>query len=129
MKAQYAQAFLDVLKDGLPVETAITGLRTALAKKNHDKLLGSVLLEAVKTLEANKGVKQVIVKTAKSADVATLATQIKTAFLELGVEDGVPTKTIVDETLIGGFVATFDYQEYDRSYKKSLKNLYESIVN
>ena len=44
MKAQYSQAFLEVVKDGMSVEAALAGLRLALEKKNHTKLLAPVLL-------------------------------------------------------------------------------------
>ncbi len=128
MKTQYAQAFLEVVKDGMPVETALTGLRATLEKKSHSKLFAPVLLEVVRVLEAEKFAGQVVVKTAKAGDAAALKAQIGAALLELGVAKGVPVKSIIDETLVGGFVATFDYKEHDQSYKKALKSLYESII-
>jgi F0F1-type ATP synthase delta subunit len=62
------------------------------------------------------------------ADASTFAAQIKTVLAELGVKETTQVKEVVDETLIGGFIATFDYQEHDQSYKKALKSLYESIT-
>jgi F0F1-type ATP synthase delta subunit len=57
-----------------------------------------------------------------------LAAQIKAVLTELGLKENTEIKEVVDETIIGGFVATFDYKEHDRSYKKALKSLYESIT-
>jgi F0F1-type ATP synthase delta subunit len=129
MKTQYSQAFLEVVKDGMPVETALAGLRAALIKKNHSKLLAPVLLEVARVLEAEKFANQAVIKTAKEADHKALKTQIETVLAELGVSNDISVKTVVDETLVGGFVATFDYKEHDQSYKKSLTNLYKSITN
>jgi F0F1-type ATP synthase delta subunit len=128
MKTQYSQAFLEVVKDGMPVETALAGLRAALTKKNHSKLLAPVLLEVARVLEAEKFANQAVIKTAKEADHKALKTQIETVLAELGVSKDISVKTVVDETLVGGFVATFDYKEHDQSYKKSLKSLFESIT-
>jgi len=128
MKTQYSQAFLEVVKGRMPVDTALTGLKTALKKKNHSKLLAPVLLEVVRVLEAEKFANQAIVKTANQADHKTLKSSIEAVLVDLGVTKATPVKTTVDETLVGGFVATFDHKEYDQSYKKALKSLYESIT-
>lgn len=129
MKTQYSQAFLEVVKDGMAVETALTGLRTALIKKNHSKLLAPVLLEVVRVLEAEKFASSAVVKTATLADHKALKSQIDAVLKDLGVSKSIPVHTKVDETLVGGFVATFDYKEHDQSYKKTLTNLYKSITN
>lgn len=128
MKALYAQAFLEMLQEGTPVEAALTGLRSALEKKSHTKLYVPVLLEVQRVLEAKKGVKEAVVATASTASAKALKSQINVVLAELGVSKDIPVKTIVDETLVGGFVATFDYKEHDQSYKKSLKSLFESIT-
>ena len=129
MKTQYSQAFLQVVKDGMAVETALAGLRAALIKKNHTKLLAPMLLEVVRVLEAEKFANQVVVKTATLADQKTLKSQIDAVLKDLGVSKDILVHPTVDETLVGGFVATFDYKEHDQSYKKSLTNLYKSITN
>jgi F0F1-type ATP synthase delta subunit len=87
-----------------------------------------VLLEVARVLEAEKFANQAVIKTAKEADHKALKTQIETVLAELGVSKDISVKAVVDETLVGGFVATFDYKEHDQSYKKSLKSLFESIT-
>lgn len=128
MKTEYAQAFLQVLKDGMPVETALAGLKRALANKQHEKLLAPILLEVKRVLETDRGVAQAVVTVASNTQSAGLRSQIDATLKELGVEKDTQVKEVVDETLVGGFVATFDHKEYDHSYKTALKSLYESIT-
>jgi F0F1-type ATP synthase delta subunit len=128
MKHEYAQAFLKSLESGMAVDAAIAGLESAMEKKQHTKLFGAVLLEVLRVLETEKGTKQAVVAVAKSTDMKSLKPAIEAALAELGVSKDTPVKEVVDEALVGGFVATYDYKEHDASYKKSLKSLYESIV-
>lgn len=128
MKTQYAQAFLEMIQEGMSVETALTGLHTALAKKNYSKLLVPILLEVQRVLEAQKDAKQARVATASTTDAKVLKAKITEALKTLGIEKSTVVKEVVDETLVGGFVATFDYKEYDQSYKRTLKSLFESIT-
>ena len=83
----------------------------------------------LRVLEAEKFANKAIVKTATKADTAALKSQIDTALNGLGVKMNTPVQNVVDETLVGGFVATFDYKEYNQSYKKALKSLFESITS
>ena len=96
--------------------------------KQHNKLLGSVLLEILRVLESKKSSTEAVVAVAHAADATTLKTAIENALTSLGVAKDTPVKEVVDETLIGGFVATYNHKEHDASYNKSLKSLYESIV-
>ena len=128
MKQQYVQAFLALIFEGMPVDTALTGLRDVLEKKHHTKLLAPVLLEVVRILEAKKDASGAVVALAHAADAEALSDKIKATLADMGVSKETAVKQVVDETLIGGFVATFDFKEYDQSYKKALTSLYESIT-
>lgn len=128
MKSDYVQAFLEVLQAGMPVDTALTGLKSTLERKNHMKLYAPVLLEVMRVLEADKDGKTAVVAVASAAQAKELKNQISDALTTLGVDKNAAVKETIDETLVGGFVATFDYKEHDQSYKKSLKNLFESIT-
>ncbi len=128
MKTEYAQAFLQVLKDGMAVETALTGLKRALVNNQHEKLLAPILLEVQRVLEAERGMTHAVVTVASNIQSAGLRSKIEATLKELGVEKDTPVKEMVDETIVGGFVATFDHKEYDHSYKTALKSLYESIT-
>lgn len=128
MKSDYVQAFLEVLQDGMPVDTALKGLKSTLERKNHTKLYAPVLLEVMRVLEADKDGKTAVVAVASVAQAKELKNQISDALTALGVDKNAAVKETIDETLVGGFVATFDFKEHDQSYKKSLKNLFESIT-
>lgn len=128
MKTEYAQALLATLEDGMSVDTALSGLKVALQKKHHEKLFAPVLLEVLRVLEAEKGTKTAEIRVAKTADLSALKSQIETTLQSLGVSSDTQVKEVVDETIVGGFVATYNYTEQDQSYKKALKSLYESIT-
>jgi F0F1-type ATP synthase delta subunit len=128
MKTEYAHALVAAINEGVSIDTALTGLKRALDRKHHSKLYAPVLLEVVRTLEANGGGTNAIVTVAKASDAAALKSAITAALAQLGTAKDTQVMEVVDETLIGGFVATYDYKEFDQSYKKALKSLYESIV-
>lgn len=128
MQNDYAQAFLAHIASGTSFDTALAGLVSVLTRRNHTKLLPSILRLVLRKLEAAKGTKRATVRVA-SATMSQADTAKLTAALEaLGVHEGTPTEEIVDETLIGGFVLQYNYHEQDHSYKRVLTNLYESIT-
>lgn len=128
MKTEYAQAFLATIQEGVSLDTALSGLRGALERKGHGKLYAPVLFEVLRVLEAEKGTKTAEIRVAFEKDFVTHKSHIETALQTLGVSKDTPVRKVVDETIVGGFVATYDYKEHDQSYKKALKSLYESIV-
>lgn len=128
MKSAYVQAFLELLKAGMSVDTALSGLKSTLERKNHLKLYAPVLLEVMRVLEADKDGKSATVAVASLAQAKVHASHISSALQALGVDKDTVVKETVDETLVGGFVATFDYKEHDQSYKKALTSLFESIT-
>ena len=128
MKTEYAQALVATINEGVLVNDALVGLQRTLERKHHGKLYASVLREAVRTLESNKGSTSAVVTVAKAADMEAQKDAIVAALEALGATSNTPVTEVVDESLIGGFVATFDYKERNQSYKKALKSLYESII-
>lgn len=128
MKNNYVQALLASLDEGMQIDTALSGLAATLRKNQHEKLLPSVLLEVLRVLEANKGELVAEVRVAKASDLQTLKSRIEATLQNLGVTRDTTVNEIVDETIVGGYVATYNFQEEDRSHKKVLKSLYESIT-
>jgi F0F1-type ATP synthase delta subunit len=128
MKQQYVQAVLASVREGLAVDAVLAGLRTTLAQRRHEKLLVPVLLEVLRMLEAEKGVDVAEVRVARAADLAILKSTIATTLADLGASPKTTVTEVIDDTIIGGFVATYNYQEKDQSYKTTLKSLYESIT-
>lgn len=128
MKAAYAEALIAVLDSGMPIEQALTGLLRAMKVKQHEKLYAPVLQEALRALEAKKGAKHAVVMVAHEGDKERLKADITSALALLGVPSKAEIVTSVNETLIGGFLVSYDGKERDGSYKKALKSLYESVI-
>jgi F0F1-type ATP synthase delta subunit len=128
IKHEYALAFLAAIEEGVPVDKAIAGLKEVLADAHHEKMLESVLIEDKQAIE--KADKEAIatISVAAQEDFAALKSEIDMALEKLGVTGEVQRKELVDPTLIGGFVASYNFKEFDASHKKSLKLLYESII-
>jgi F0F1-type ATP synthase delta subunit len=128
MQNDYAQAFLAHVATGASFDESLAGLVAVLQRRNHTKLLPSILRLVLRTLEAVKGVSTASVRVATAtmsdADKAKLTAALKA----LGVTEHTAVETVVDETLIGGFIAIFNHHEQDHSYKRTLTNLYESIT-
>lgn len=127
MQRAYTQAFLELLRSGTSIDTALGGLQRALKAKHHEKLYGAILAEALRLLTAEKGVQVAVVKKAPQLE-ADVARKIADVLKGLGAATDTEVREEIDATLIGGFVATFNYQEHDQSYKRVLKSLYESIT-
>jgi len=128
MQHYYAQALHASLRDGMSVEVALSRLTTVLQKKRHEKLLVPVLLEVVRILETQNGTDIAEVRVARSGDVTLLTSNIKTALANLGATGSTKVLEVIDKTLVGGFVTTYNYREQDESYKRILKSLYDSIT-
>lgn len=128
MHTDYANALLAHLASGTSFDAAMDGLVSVLERKHHTKLLPAILRLVLRTLEAEKGVLKATVRTAHASVSATDKAKIAEALTALGVTAETPTEEIVDETLIGGFIATYAHHEQDHSYKRALTNLYESIT-
>jgi F0F1-type ATP synthase delta subunit len=127
MKTEYAHAILQMIKEGVSVDTALSGLRAVLEKKGHNKLFVPILREALRIIQSEKDSIQAVVATARKEDDA-VQKQIEATLKALGVQENTSIKKVIDDTLIGGFVVTYEYKEYDQSYKKALRSLYESIT-
>jgi F0F1-type ATP synthase delta subunit len=128
MQREYTKAFLALIENGVTVDDALRGLRAVLEQARHEKLLGSILREALRELSGKTRANVVRLSLATEATESSAAAEIAVALRALGSSDTTPRFVEVDETLVGGFVATFNHQEYDQSYKRVLRSLYESIT-
>ncbi len=128
MQNDYAKAFMAHIASGASVDAALSGLVQVLKRRHHTKLLPTVLRIVLRTLEADAGLDRATIRFAREADRTALESEIARALASLGATTGVTTVEVVDETLIGGFVAQYAYREHDQSYKRALTNLYESIT-
>lgn len=125
MKDTYVQAILSLLADGVSVDTVLAQTRIVMERRGHTRLYESVLKTVAAKLEEQAATAGVSVKVAKAADADSPA--VKALIAELGANDA-PVATTIDESLIGGAVATYNYQCRDASYKTILENLYQTIT-
>jgi len=128
MKKDYVLAFLALIEDEVSIETALSGLQIVLKKRRHQKLLLPILRQVLLILVTKKGADEAQVVMADKNTDSRLLAEVKSALLKLGIHEDTTIKEKFDKTLIGGFVATYNYREYDYSYKRILKSLHESIT-
>lgn len=128
MKKNYSQALLALIEDGIPIETAISGLQNLLKKRRQQKLFLPVLKEVLQILSTRNVTDEAIVTLASEKISDKLQQKLKETLKTLGAGEETVITERVDKTLIGGFVATYNYKEYDQSYKSALKLLSDSIT-
>jgi hypothetical protein len=123
MKQAYVTAVVAMVPEGKPVETVLANTKAALDKKGHTRLWGAVLRGAVRELTHMLAANAPKIVLAKN-DAATLA-NAKAALVALQAEG--EAVVVVDETLIGGFIASAKHQIVDSSYKRALLDVYRKV--
>ncbi len=126
MKAQYVQAVVALVHEGVAIDTIVRGLRDTMSARRHLPLLRPVLERVVRVLEADDA-DRVIVSLARESDVEVLKVEIEASLRELAVEDK-SRMTHIDPSLVGGSVVRYRHQVVDKSYKQALVSLYRSIT-
>jgi F0F1-type ATP synthase delta subunit len=127
MKKHYISAVLELLLEGRDVDVVLKDLAGALERKGHQKLYSPILKGVVRILEEKKNSIASGIIVAQEADFERLKKAIGEALEEIGgtLKDA---HVAVDETLIGGFIATHKGKLINRSYKQKLVSLYRSIT-
>lgn len=126
MKNHYTAAVLELLQAGQEPATVVRGLQTILKKRGHEQLLPMILRAVVRQLEAGKGEEVIVVTVAKEADAQKLKAEIEAALNTLSAKE--EPAIAVDDTIIGGFIATTNTKVLDQSHKHKLVKLYRSIT-
>ena len=126
MKDSYLQAVLALLNEGKDPKEVVAGLKKTMQLHGHEPLLRSVLKGVIRVLEAGRHDRTKIT-VARESDAKKHAEAIKRAMSEVGTtaED---SDTIIDETIIGGFVVEANAQIVDASYKHKLLYLYQNLT-
>lgn len=127
MEKVYVHAVMELLEGGSNIETVLGNLRIVMEKRGHAKVLPTVLRAVVRALEQGGAESVATITVAREADATALTADIKAALTALGA-DGAHT-TIVDDTIIGGLIATYNHRQIDQSYRTKLLNLYQAITN
>lgn len=127
MEKVYVQAVVELLASGSDIETVLGNLRAVMTARGHVKALPTVLGAVVRTLEEQSDTAVPSITIARESDASALAGEIKTALNTLGAK-GAHTVT-VDDSIIGGIIATHNHRQIDQSYRTKLVTLYQSITN
>ncbi|MBX9906409.1 F0F1 ATP synthase subunit delta [Patescibacteria group bacterium] len=121
----YRDATLRALASGTSPEVVLSGLQKTLARRGHTKLYGAVLKEVLASLSKKEADGIAIILLARKEDEGTYAEAIK-AFVHTAHATG--TRIVVDESIVGGFIAQTTTTKRDQSYKGSLVALYRSLT-
>ena len=124
MKDSYIAAALQAIQTGTDPETVVSGLRATLARRGHSSLYKKVLEGVLRGISVEQQNTRLFV--ASDTDAVKHKEAITQALQSLKADPATPA--IVDETLIGGFVAERNNVRLDASYKTKLIDLYRSIV-
>lgn len=125
MQQDYATALLAQLHSGQPIDRALENLKQLLKQRDHLKLLPTILRITLRSLKTGQGSGPVVVVANKKTWEQQQSHIVK-VLASLGTDTSPALHT--DPSLIGGFVATHNYQERDYSYKQALINLFKSIT-
>jgi F0F1-type ATP synthase delta subunit len=124
MKQAYITAIVDSLLTTKDVEVVLKNATALLSKKGHTRLWPAVLRGVVRELEKRTAEATPHVAVAKESVLQSEA--LKQALASLGAI-GVP-KTVVDSSLIGGFLVQYQDRLIDASYKRALTDLYRKVT-
>lgn len=125
MKENYITAVLQELDAGKDASMVLEGLKKTLIAKGHDRLYASILRGVARMLEAGSA-EGTLVVVSNEAAYEKQKNAITKALEELGSSE--TPKVVVDETIIGGFIAEANSTQLDRSYKTTLVKLYRSLT-
>lgn len=125
MKRNYVAAVRELLAAGNDPVQVLSGLKKVLELRGHGKLLGSILRGVERELSGERtSAPKVTVADARHAEYFREAIESSLAELNAGKEHQV----IIDESLIGGYVAETRDSRIDASYKRALVELYRTIT-
>lgn len=125
MKYAYVTALTESILTGLPVDTALLNVKSVMERKGHLRLWPQVLRATKRVLESRLASTLPRVIIAKDGLVSKES--IESALQKLGVAETKNFSTVVDSSLVGGFVIRFRGLLLDTSYKQALLKLYRAV--
>lgn len=126
MKKDYTKALIESILAGTPIEKALSSLKSLLKRRGHERLLAQILRATLRELVVAE--RQVAASVSVAAADTVANETIAKALVTLGATDSTSYRTTVDKTLVGGFTARVGGMLLDKSYKRSLINLYRTIT-
>jgi F0F1-type ATP synthase delta subunit len=125
MKDTYVQAVLELIDEGVSIETVLPQLHHTLVRRGHSSLYASILTAVERVLDARRPGTFVVV--AQAADYETQKDVIAKELAALGADPS-DVAVLTDATLIGGRVVEHNHTRTDKSYKQALLRLYRSVT-
>lgn len=123
MKDTYTTALLDLLATTADAEAVLKGFKDTLTKRGHEQLYGPVLRRVLTRLKAARPTTMVVVASETAYEAQKAA--ITKALTDLGGNEPV---VVVDDTIVGGFIAEHNHTRLDASFKTKLVSLYRSLT-
>jgi F0F1-type ATP synthase delta subunit len=127
MKKNYIKATTQLLRDGSEVESVLANLKSVLTQKGYEGMYTEVLHGVLTELAHATNTNTAKVYVANKADATKLQSAIEASLAKLGANIAT-AETIVDETLVGGYVAVHNGKSINASYKEQLVTLYRKII-
>jgi len=124
MKEIYTTALLQLLTSKSDTSDVLEGFKRTLQKRGHGVLYGPVLRKVLRVLKAKCPNTQITL--ASENELTKQKADIETALRQLGAT--AEPAVVIDDTIIGGYVAEHNHYRLDNSYKSKLLALYRSIT-
>jgi len=126
MKDTYTNALLELLTPTADAERVIAGFREVLKARGHEDLFGPVLRRVHRVLVAARP--ETVITVASSQAREAQAAAIAAALQNLGADPAREPALVIDDTIIGGYIAEHAGVRTDASYKSKLGALYRRIT-
>ena len=124
---EYATAVVELIRDGSRLDDVLSGLDAMLARRGHAKLKRAVLREVYRLLKEQLVEHDATLTVSRAEDAKRYKDAIEAVCESLGV--ALSREPLVDDTIVGGFILATEDALVDRSYKRTLQNLYRTITN
>lgn len=125
MKNTYVQAITQLITAGGEIDHILSRAKIVMVVRGHGRLYGDVLKDVVIALETKLVMDTPTIIIARKNDSSTL--EVKEVLALLDCSNIKPTIK-VDDTIIGGVIATRGSTHIDMSYKSILQKLYQAVT-
>lgn len=129
MKArQYAEALYRAVHGhhDVDADALVTRLVAVVRERGHLRLLPAIVREYDTIMRMRSTNDEVHVRVARESDRTKHAVHIERDIASLHGDER-PVRTIIDETVIGGYALETNGTRIDRTYKQALIELYSSL--
>lgn len=127
MEQQYATALWRMVEGGMTPSKAVSALRELLEREGRSELLPRIGKALARIAEREARRSQLTVTVASEKDSRHAHTEAHKALKEMGIEEK-DLKTLVDDTVIGGWRLEGRGVLIDNTYKQKLLSLYNRAV-